>query len=83
VAKVAMLGLFVRYVLSSGLILADSFVTIITILAVLSILAGNLLAVKQVNLKRILAYSSIAHFGYVLVAIVSARNSDFLQIQGF
>ncbi|ENW87274.1 NADH-quinone oxidoreductase subunit N [Acinetobacter pseudolwoffii] len=83
VAKVAMIGLFVRYVLSSGLILADSFVTIISIIAVLSILAGNLLAVRQVNLKRILAYSSIAHFGYLLVAIVSSRNTDFLQVQGF
>jgi len=83
VAKVAMIGLFVRYVLSSGLILSDSFVIILTILAVLSILAGNLLAVRQVNLKRILAYSSIAHFGYLLVAVVSARNTDFLQVQGF
>ena len=83
VAKVAMIGLFVRYLLSSGLILADSFVTLLTIIAVLSILAGNLLAVRQVNLKRILAYSSIAHFGYLLVAIISAKNTDFLQLQGF
>ncbi|RKG29779.1 NADH-quinone oxidoreductase subunit NuoN [Acinetobacter tianfuensis] len=83
VAKVAMIGLFVRYLLSSGLILADSFITLLTVIAVLSILAGNLLAVRQVNLKRILAYSSIAHFGYLLVAVISARNTDFLQIQGF
>ena len=83
VAKVATLGLFARYVLSSGLLLSDSFITILTVIAVLSILVGNLLAVKQVNLKRILAYSSIAHFGYILVAIVTARNTDFLQVQGF
>src|SRR5690606_22417579 len=83
VAKMATLGLFARYVLSSGLLLSDSFITILTVIAVLSILVGNLLAVKQVNLKRILAYSSIAHFGYILVAIVTARNTDFLQVQGF
>ena len=83
VAKVATVGLFIRYLLSSGVILSDSFVIILTIIAVLSILAGNLLAVRQVNLKRILAYSSIAHFGYLLVAIVSARNTDFLQVEGF
>ncbi|OTG85496.1 NADH-quinone oxidoreductase subunit N [Acinetobacter sp. ANC 4558] len=82
-AKVAMIGLFIRYLLSSGLILADSFVIIITIIAVLSILAGNLLAVRQNNLKRILAYSSIAHFGYLLVAIICTNKSDFLQVQGF
>lgn len=82
-AKVATIGLFVRYILTSGAILVDSIVTILTVIAVLSILVGNFLAVKQVNLKRILAYSSIAHFGYLLVAIVSSRNTDFLQVQGF
>ena len=34
--------------------------------------AGNLLALRQTNVKRILAYSSIAHFGYVLVAFLAA-----------
>ncbi|OTG83868.1 NADH-quinone oxidoreductase subunit NuoN [Acinetobacter sp. ANC 4648] len=71
VAKVATIGLMVRYVLSSGAILIPSVVTIITVIAVLSILVGNLLAVRQVNLKRILGYSSIAHFGYLLIALVS------------
>ena len=70
-AKVATMGLFVRYILTSGAILIESLVTIITIIAVLSILVGNLLAVRQVNLKRILGYSSISHFGYLLIALVS------------
>ncbi|ALH94107.1 NADH-quinone oxidoreductase subunit NuoN [Acinetobacter equi] len=74
VAKVAMIGLFVRYLISSG-IMQDSYVAILTIIAVLSILAGNLLAVRQDNLKRILAYSSIAHFGYVLVAILCTSEA--------
>ena len=70
-AKVATIGLFIRYLLTSGAILVDSIVTIITILAVLSILVGNFLAVRQVNLKRILGYSSIAHFGYLLIGLIS------------
>lgn len=70
-AKVATIGLFVRYLLTSGAILIESIVTIITIIAVLSIVVGNLLAVRQVNLKRILGYSSIAHFGYLLIALIS------------
>ena len=70
-AKVATIGLFVRYILSSGAILIDSIVTILTVIAVLSILVGNFLAVKQVNLKRILAYSSIAHFGYLIIGLIS------------
>jgi NADH-quinone oxidoreductase subunit N len=70
-AKVATIGLFVRYMLGSGAILIDSIVTIMSIIAVLSILVGNFLAVRQVNLKRILAYSSIAHFGYLLIGLIS------------
>jgi NADH-quinone oxidoreductase subunit N len=42
-------------------------------LAVLSMTVGNLMALAQKNLKRILAYSAIAHTGYLLVAVVSAR----------
>jgi len=70
-AKVATIGLFVRYLLTSGAILVESLVTVLTVIAVLSILVGNLLAVRQVNLKRILGYSSIAHFGYLLIALIS------------
>ena len=72
VAKVAMIGLFIRYLLSSGVFSVDVIRTIITVFAVLSVLFGNLLALKQGNLKRILAYSSIAHFGYIMLALVSA-----------
>ena len=50
----------------------DSFILVISLVAVASILAGNLLALVQSNLKRILAYSSIAHMGYLLIAIVAS-----------
>jgi NADH-quinone oxidoreductase subunit N len=42
----------------------------LTAMAVLSMFLGNLLALRQDSVKRILAYSSIAHFGYVLVAFL-------------
>src|SRR5690606_15229437 len=47
---------------------------ILAVLALLSILLGNLLALMQNNLKRLLGYSSIAHFGYILVAVVASRS---------
>lgn len=71
-AKVATIGLFVRYMLSAGT-LVGSISTLLTIIAVLSIILGNLLAVRQTNIKRILAYSSIAHFGYLMVGFVSTN----------
>jgi NADH-quinone oxidoreductase subunit N len=44
------------------------------IVAVASMLIGNLLALHQTNVKRLLAYSSIAHMGYFLVAVVAGGN---------
>lgn len=43
-------------------------------LALISMVAGNLLALRQQNLKRLLAYSSIAHLGYILVALAAGNS---------
>ncbi len=51
---------------------ATAFGGIISALAVLTMLFGNLLALPQRSVKRMLAYSSIAHAGYLLVGVVSA-----------
>jgi NADH-quinone oxidoreductase subunit N len=48
--------------------------------AVLTMFAGNLAALVQSNIKRMLAYSSIAHAGYVLVALTAAAASDQLAL---
>ncbi len=45
-------------------------------LAVITMVAGNVIALAQRNMKRMLAYSSIAHAGYLLVAIVANRYTD-------
>jgi len=45
--------------------------TLLVAIAVLTLIYGNLAALPQTNVKRLLAYSSIAHAGYLLVAIVS------------
>src|SRR5690606_3024975 len=46
----------------------------LTLIAIASILIGNLLALNQSNLKRLLGYSSIAHFGYLLVALIASKG---------
>lgn len=52
---------------------------LITLIAALSMLAGNALALLQTNIKRLLGYSSIAHMGYLLIIlqISSMKNIDF------
>jgi len=70
VSKGAMFALLLRYFYSSGGISDRHILIIFTIVAIASMVAGNLLALLQSNVKRILAYSSIAHMGYLLVAFL-------------
>ncbi len=46
----------------------------LTVIGIASILIGNLLALMQNNLKRLLGYSSIAHFGYLLIALIASKG---------
>ena len=56
----------------------NSIIFIISALAILSMFTGNLLALKQTNFKRLLAYSSIAHLGYLLIMLLTG-TTDGLQ----
>jgi len=55
----------------SGHDLPDSLAATLSVIAVLTMTVGNVLALLQTSIKRILAYSSIAHSGYMLVGIVA------------
>lgn len=48
---------------------------ILAVLATLSMVVGNVIAISQNNIKRMLAYSSIAHAGYILTGIVAANSA--------
>ena len=52
--------------------LHNSWVTALTIIAILTMTVGNVAAIVQNNIKRMLAYSSIAHAGYALVGFIGA-----------
>jgi NADH-quinone oxidoreductase subunit N len=74
-AKAAGFAALLRIVLSALPDLQADWRPILTWLAILTMTVGNVTALLQNNLKRMLAYSSIAHAGYVLVALV-AGGSD-------
>ena len=79
--KAAGFAAFLRVFLYALSGLKADWDVLLWILAVLTMIAGNVIAVSQTNIKRMLAYSSIAHAGYVLVALVaggSAGNSSAL-----
>ncbi len=50
--------------------------TVLLYLAIITMTLGNLAAIYQKNIKRMLAYSSIAHAGYMLIAIIAAKGGS-------
>jgi NADH-quinone oxidoreductase subunit N len=75
-SKVAAIAILMRLVsLSGGASL--SLVQLLAVLAIASMTLGNLTAIVQKDLKRLLGYSSIAHAGYVLIGILSMSESGY------
>src|SRR5687767_7639578 len=74
VSKGGMMGLLIRFFTQTDAYRYANLILIFTIIAIASMLAGNLLALRQKNIKRLLAYSSIAHLGYILVAFLAGNK---------
>jgi NADH-quinone oxidoreductase subunit N len=69
--KFAAFAIVIRLLVSGLLGVAADWQQMLMILAVLSLAVGNLIAIMQTNVKRLLAYSTIAHMGFMLLAFVS------------
>ncbi|MBR9911128.1 MAG: NADH-quinone oxidoreductase subunit N [Gammaproteobacteria bacterium] len=76
VSKAAIFLAVLRWFLQADLFLYQGLLQCAAIIALLSMLGGNLLALRQSNIKRMLAYSSIAHMGYLLIILVASANID-------
>ncbi len=72
--KAAGFAAFLRVFLYALSSMQTKWVWILWVLAVLTMTLGNVVAIAQKNIKRMLAYSSIAHAGYILVAMVAASE---------
>ena len=73
VSKTGIFALFMRYFAPVGSFPGHAPVLALTVIAIASMFIGNLLGLLQNNIKRILAYSSIAHMGYFLAAFLSGQ----------
>ena len=69
--KIAAFAMAIRLLVNGLLDLAVDWQQMLAILAVLSMAIGNLAAIAQTNLKRMLAYSTIAHMGFMLLGLLS------------
>ena len=82
-SKAAGLVAFVRIFYGSLLIANTDWILILEIVAVLAMVIGNYVALMQKNIKRMLAYSSIAQVGYVLVALIAGNGHAIIGMMIF
>ncbi len=71
--KLAAFAMAVRLLVNGLHPLAAEWQQMLELLAILSIALGNITAIAQVNLKRMLAYSAIAHMGFMLLGLLSGQ----------
>lgn len=77
IVKMAAFGAFLRLFVTCFMPLNESIAGLISLLAVLTMSIGNLSAIGQHSFKRLLAYSGIAHAGYLLLGILAANAAAY------
>jgi NADH-quinone oxidoreductase subunit N len=80
--KVGAFALILRLFVEALGPLAEWWLPVMIVLAALTMTLGNLVALTQDNVKRMLAYSSIAHTGYMLVGLAAYAGGQVLGLQG-
>jgi len=79
-AKIAGFAALLRVFALAFPSLSISLTPILWAISALTMIVGNLLAIAQTNIKRLLAYSSIAHAGYILMAFVPFGNPQVMPV---
>lgn len=74
--KAVSFAAFLRIISTKALVGSENLFDLLQWLAVITMIVGNVAAIIQNNFKRMLAYSSISHSGYLLVGIIAAGVSD-------
>ena len=74
-SKAASFAMLLRVFLEGLPAMRDDWKLLFSVLAIVTMTVGNVAAVTQTNLKRMLAYSSVAHAGYVLIGVVAAAST--------
>ena len=75
--KIAAFGMLMRLLVDGMSGLRGDWIDMLTIVAVLSMGVGNIIAIAQSNLKRMLGYSTVAHVGFLLLGIISGTRAGY------
>ncbi len=78
-AKAAGFAALLRVFVAALPTLYEEIVPILWVMAALTMIIGNIVAIAQSNIKRMLAYSSIAHAGYIFMALVTFGQAEIAQ----
>jgi len=76
-SKLAAFALLMRLLVDGLGAMATQWQEIAAVLAVLSLIVGNVVAIAQSDIKRMLAYSAIAHVGYLLIGVAAAPGAEY------
>ena len=75
--KIAAFAMVMRLLVEGMGDLHGHWQTMLTVLAILSIAIGNVVAIAQTNIKRMLAYSTISHVGFILLGILAGTENGY------
>jgi NADH-quinone oxidoreductase subunit N len=75
--KIAAFAMMIRLLVDGLADIQQYWQDMLIMLSVLSIILGNVVAIVQTNLKRMLAYSTISHVGFILLGVLSGSNEGF------
>ncbi len=75
--KIAAFAMVMRLLVEGLGGLHTEWLTLLVVLAVLSITIGNIIAIAQTNIKRMLAYSTISHVGFILLGILAGTENGY------
>ena len=75
-AKVAAVGSFYKLSLVFFPTMPANFSSLISFIIIITLIVGNVMALKQNNIKRLMAYSGISHAGFMLMAILLGKQSE-------
>jgi NADH-quinone oxidoreductase subunit N len=79
-AKIAGFAALFRVFVTAFPSISADMTSVFWVMSALTMIVGNVVAISQTNIKRMLAYSSIAHAGYILMAFVPYGNKDVLSV---
>ena len=75
--KIAAFAMVMRLLVEGMGDLHSEWQTLLVVLAVLSIAIGNVVAIAQTNIKRMLAYSTISHVGFILIGLLAGTDNGY------